>query len=264
MPIALVLALVGLIAGVLSGMFGIGGGVVIVPALVALLGFTLTQANGTSLAVLLLPVGIFAVIQYYRQGKLKPLTAALVAVGLVLGGYFGARIALSLPPEQLQRAYGVFLLFAGWRFIEPLKWIDQLRGRSPRPPDVIPSDLVITPTLGVALVIVGLTAGIASGMFGIGGGIVIVPALVGLLRFDQKVAVGTSLGALLLPVSLPGVLAYYQQGELDLGVAAAVAVGLVFGAFIGARIALGLPSITVKRLYGIFLIVVGVRFIFTA
>lgn len=117
------------------------------------------------------------------------------------------------------------------------------------------------PEQWIALVIVGLVAGVAAGMFGIGGGVIIVPALVTLLKFDQKQAVGTSLAALLPPVSLGAVLSYYNEGLLDIAVAACVAVGLAGGAVIGARIALGLSSTTVKRLYGLFLVFVGLRFI---
>jgi len=99
-------------------------------------------------------------------------------------------------------------------------------------------------------------------MFGIGGGAVIVPALVGFFNYDQKLAVGTSLGALLLPVGLPGVVRYAAAGTLDIPVAILVALGLVVGAFFGAQIALGLPSKTVKQLYGVFLVFVALRFIF--
>jgi uncharacterized membrane protein YfcA len=109
-----------------------------------------------------------------------------------------------------------------------------------------------------------MVAGVASGMFGIGGGVIIVPALVGLLKYDQKLAVGTSLGALLLPVGLPGVIAYYQAGVFDIASAALVALGLAVGALGGARIALNLPSRTVRRLYGVFLLVVALRFLFGA
>ncbi len=108
---------------------------------------------------------------------------------------------------------------------------------------------------------VGLGAGVLAGMFGIGGGVVIVPALVTLLRFDQKQAVGTSLAALLLPVSLPAVIEYANSQLLEIPVAVCVALGLLVGAFVGARIALGLSSTTVKRLYGLFLLFVGLRFI---
>jgi hypothetical protein len=107
-------------------------------------------------------------------------------------------------------------------------------------------------------------AGVASGLFGIGGGAVIVPTLVVLLGYEQKRAVGTSLGALLLPVGLPGVLSYQDAGVLDVAQAAPIAVGLMLGAVVGAQITLQLPSTTVKRLYGVFLFLVGLNFIFSA
>lgn len=258
MTVALIL--VGLIAGVLSGMFGIGGGVVIVPALVLLIGIPLQAAVGTSLAALIMPVGLFAVLAYYRAGKLDPKVAALVAVGLVGGGFFGARLALSLPGETLENVYGLFLLYAAWRFIEPRKWLAEWRKQRPPATD---TDAAPTVTASpFALILVGVVAGVVSGMFGIGGGLVIVPLLVALLRFDQKRAVGTSLGALLPPVSLPSVFAYYQANLLDVNAAILVAIGLLGGAFFGARLALGLPSAVVKRLYGIFLIFVGLRYLF--
>jgi uncharacterized membrane protein YfcA len=101
-------------------------------------------------------------------------------------------------------------------------------------------------------------------LFGIGGGLLIGPALITFLRFDQHRAVGTSLAALLLPVSFPGVYTYYTAGQLDIGIAAIVALGLLGGAFAGAKIALGLTPTAVKRLYGLFLLIMGVRFIFGA
>ncbi len=258
MPQPLALILVGLIAGVFSGLFGIGGGLVIVPALVALLGFDLKQAVGTSLAALLLPVGIFAVAAYYRAGKLRIDTAALIALGLIFGAIAGANIALNLPTATLQRLYGIFLLYMSWRFVEPRKLLAQHRGLTTPP---IEEDAQEIDAPSWVLVVIGLAAGVLSGMFGIGGGIVIVPALVAFLRFDQKRAVGTSLAVLLLPVSLGAVISYYQDGKLDPGVAAFVALGLVFGAFGGAKLALNLPTLTVKRLYGVFLLFVGLRFI---
>ena len=241
-------------------MFGIGGGVIIVPALVTLLGFDLTQATGTSLAALLMPVSIFAVLQYYRAGKLSIPTAAWVAAGLLFGAIGGATLALNLPIKTLQQLYGIFLLYAGWRFAEPRKWWAE-RSVSEKPIDT-PSTPQRTDSRWYWLLALGLLAGVASGMFGIGGGIVIVPILVGLLHFDQKAAVGTSLAALLLPVSAGGVYTYYQAGKLDIAVALFVALGLIGGAFTGAKIALSLPSITIRRLYGVFLFVVALRFIF--
>lgn len=251
------LLVLGLAAGVLSGMFGIGGGVVIVPVLVTLFAYDLSTAVGTSLGALLLPVSIFAVIEYYRAGKLRISVAAIIALGLIVGGYFGSQLALNLPVDLLQRLYGAFLLYASWRFTEPRKWIAEIRAGQ-KPAEIVGHE---TGASFVSLLILGLGAGVVSGMFGVGGGIVIVPALVAFLKFDQKVAVGTSLGALLLPVGLGGVISYYQAEKLNVQAAALIAAGLVVGALGGARLALGLPSTTVKRLYGIFLLLVGLRFL---
>jgi hypothetical protein len=254
----IVLLIVGVLAGVLSGMFGIGGGIVIVPVLVALFGYGFQEAVATSLAALLMPVAIFAVIAYYRAGKMQLPISALIAVGLIFGGLAGAELAQRMDVTVVERLYGIFLLYASWRFVEPRKWLAEYRA------GVVSTAQTQTEMPDIAwyfILLLGLGAGVISGMFGVGGGIVIVPALVALLHFDQKLAVGTSLGALLLPVGAGAVYSYYQAGMLDLQAAVFVALGLVGGAFIGAKIALGLPEKTVKRLYGIFLLFVALRFL---
>lgn len=247
------LLVMGVVAGVSAGMFGIGGGVIIVPALM-LLGFTQVEANGTSLAALLLPVGAFGALAYHRQHMIRWRASMIIAGGLLVGGYGGAWVANRLDPTLLLRLYGVFLLYVGWRMATPL----QLAGvRQPQAaaPEGDPID-----NLPVVIAL-GLVAGVASGMFGIGGGAVIVPILVTFLRFPQKVAVATSLGALLPPVGLLAALEYYNQGQLVVNSALPVALGLLVGAWFGARITIGLPAGTVKRLYGAFLIVTGLRFL---
>lgn len=112
-----VIAVIGLVGGVLSGLFGIGGGLVIVPGLMLLAGFTAAEAAGTSLAALLLPVGILGAAEYYRSGNVNVAAAAIIAVGLLLGAYVGARIGTSLDPVTAQRAFGVFLLLVGLRLV---------------------------------------------------------------------------------------------------------------------------------------------------
>lgn len=254
----IVLFFVGVLAGVLSGMFGIGGGIVIVPVLVALFGFGFQEAVATSLAALLMPVGIFAVIAYHRAGKMKLWISAWIAFGLIFGGMAGAELAQSLNVSLLQKLYALFLFYASWRFVEPRKWLAE-HGAGVVPTTQTSAEP--STTAWYFILLLGLGAGVISGMFGVGGGIVIVPALVALLRFDQKLAVGTSLGALLLPVGAGAVYSYYQAGMLDLPTALFVALGLIGGAFFGAKVALALPEKTVKRLYGIFLLFVALRFL---
>lgn len=104
------LLLVGLLAGMLSGLVGLGGGVIIVPALVFVLGFSQHQATGTSLGILLLPAGIFAVINYYKRGYVDMNVVLLVFAGFLIGGYLGSRLSVSLPETTLKKIFGVVLL----------------------------------------------------------------------------------------------------------------------------------------------------------
>jgi len=113
----LILLCIGVVAGILGGMFGIGGGLVIVPALVLLLKLPHFDAVGTSLAALIPPVGLLGAIEYWRSGHVNLLYAALVAAGLFVGFYFGARITLGLPPETARRIYAVFLLVISLRML---------------------------------------------------------------------------------------------------------------------------------------------------
>jgi uncharacterized membrane protein YfcA len=100
---------IGLAAGVLSGLFGIGGGVLIVPALLLLARMQPVVATGTSLAALLLPVGALGAWQYYKQGNVNVVASLCIALGLLVGAYFGARYAQGLSPLALRRAFAVFL-----------------------------------------------------------------------------------------------------------------------------------------------------------
>jgi uncharacterized membrane protein YfcA len=107
--------LIGLAGGVLSGLFGIGGGLVIVPAMILLFGMAPKQAVGTSLAALLLPVGILGALEYWRAGYIDVRLAVLLALGILIGAFIGARMAIGLPNELIQRAFGVLLVLIGLR-----------------------------------------------------------------------------------------------------------------------------------------------------
>ncbi len=115
MPALVLIAVIGLAGGILSGLFGIGGGLVIVPGLIVLVGFPVAKAAGTSLAALLLPVGLFGALEYYRAGQVDVRAAVVIAIGLLVGAYFGARIGTALDPTVAQRAFGIFLLIVGAR-----------------------------------------------------------------------------------------------------------------------------------------------------
>jgi uncharacterized membrane protein YfcA len=104
------IALLGLLAGVISGLFGVGGAVVIIPGLVLIAKLPQHTAHGTSLAALLLPVGLLGVLEYSKRQQVHWGYAAVVAVGLLIGAYFGARLAGSISDVTLRKAFGGFLL----------------------------------------------------------------------------------------------------------------------------------------------------------
>jgi uncharacterized membrane protein YfcA len=108
---------IGLVAGVFAGMFGVGGGLIIVPALLLLLNLKETEAIGTSLAALIPPVGLLGAFEYYRSGYINVLYAALIAAGLFVGAYFGARITIGLPPQLIRRIYAIFLMAIAARML---------------------------------------------------------------------------------------------------------------------------------------------------
>ena len=108
--IYLALLALGLGAGCLAGMFGLGGGIIIVPALIFLFGLEVKAASATSLAALIPPVGLLGAIELYKVGLINVRYAALIALGLFLGAYFGARILIGIPREYMARLYGAFLL----------------------------------------------------------------------------------------------------------------------------------------------------------
>jgi uncharacterized membrane protein YfcA len=108
---------IGIVAGVFAGMFGIGGGLIIVPALIFLFQMKELEAIGTSLAALIPPVGLLGAAEYYHGGYINVRYAALIAIGLFAGAYFGARIMVGLPPHAIRRLYAVFLFVVATRML---------------------------------------------------------------------------------------------------------------------------------------------------
>lgn len=117
--VVLLLLLIGLAAGMLSGLVGVGGGIIVVPALVFALGFTQQQAQGTSLGLLLLPIGIFAVINYYKQGYIDIRVVVIMSIAFLIGAYLGSKFALTLPEKTVKRIFAIILFWAG---IKMLGW----------------------------------------------------------------------------------------------------------------------------------------------
>ncbi|MFZ4400838.1 MAG: TSUP family transporter [Bacteroidales bacterium] len=107
---ALILLAIGLAAGIFGGMVGLGGGVIMIPAMIYFLGMSQQAAQGTSLAVMLPPVGLMAVMNYYKAGQMNFKYAALIAIAFFVGGYFGSKIALNISPEKMKKVFAIALM----------------------------------------------------------------------------------------------------------------------------------------------------------
>ena len=111
------LVLIGLFAGAMSGFIGIGGGVVMVPALVYIMGLTQHEAQGTSLILMLPPIGILAVMNYYKAGEININYGIIIAIAFIFGGYFGSKLALKLSPSVVKLIFGVLMLYISVKMI---------------------------------------------------------------------------------------------------------------------------------------------------
>ena len=113
----LVLIFIGLLAGLLSGLVGVGGGILMIPLLIVFLGFTQYEAQGTALFAMLPPIGILAAMNYYKEGFVKWEYAAVIALAFVLGGYVGSKLSFSLSIQTVRRVFGFVMLLGSIKLI---------------------------------------------------------------------------------------------------------------------------------------------------
>jgi len=115
--VIIILLVIGLAAGILGGLIGVGGGIIIVPSLIYFLGFSQKEASGTSLGILLLPVGILGVLQFYKAGYIDMRTVWLVSFGFLVGSYFGSKIALRFSQETVRKIFAVVMILIALKMI---------------------------------------------------------------------------------------------------------------------------------------------------
>lgn len=247
--------LLGIAAGILSGLFGIGGGIVMVPSLIALFGMDILDANATSLTAMLLPVGVLGVIAYYKAGLVNIKESLWIAIGLFAGSFVGGELAIHLNESLLAKFYAGFLVYIALSYFDVFTILKNKLSTTANTVSSAPAPQ--KHFSGWAFLMVGIGAGVFAGMFGKGGGIIIVPLLIGIFQYDSKKAVATSLAALQLPVGLPSVVIYAQNGHMHLLPAALIAAGMVAGAFIGSKAGISLPSKVFKKVFAVFLIVMA-------
>ena len=240
---ALLTVAVGLGAGVLSGLFGVGGGIVMTPGLSAI-GLAPIVALATPLPVIL-PTASVGAYTYYRAGEVDFRAAAWISLTGAGASAAGATLTRVINARFLLLVTAALL---AWQSVQIL------RGRSRAAAEVSAGAIPAW-----TLVLVGLVAGLLSGLLGIGGGLVIVPVLAGMLGVPLKRALGTSLVAVVVLV-IPGTIVHAALGHIDWTAALLLAIGAVPGARLGATIALGANEGTLRLMVGSFLALVAVAY----
>ncbi|MFZ4893844.1 sulfite exporter TauE/SafE family protein [Plantibacter sp. Mn2098] len=242
------LLVIGLAAGFLSGLFGVGGGILIVPALVFLVGFDQRLSAGTSLAAIV-PTSIVGVISYAIHGDVDWIAAICLAVGAIAGAQLGSFLLQRLSKTVLQWAFITFLAIV----IVTLFLVVPSRE----------SDIHLSVWTIIGLVVLGFVTGVLSGLLGIGGGVVVVPMLIVLFGASDLVAKGTSL-LMMVPTAISGTFGNARRRNVDLKAAAIIGVAACTTTALGAIVAAGIPPFVGNLLFAAFLIVIAVRMILQA
>lgn len=244
----LIATLIGAGSGIISGLVGVGGGIIIIPLLSMFLHFDQHTAQGTTLLVFSLPILIPAALNYKRQGRLDIPVALAIAVGILSTGYFVGKWAQGLDKVLLRKIFSVFLILMGgylfWR-----------AGRSL--PTVAAGDRPLARRLFSGFLIGALT-GALNGLTGLGGGIIIVPLLVFLAGMDQHKAQGTSLFAVTMPVTFVAAYPYLEQGNVHIPAALAVAIGLTIGSYSSSIFAQRISRATLTRIFAAVVVLTGI------
>ena len=237
------LAGVGLVAGFIAGLFGVGGGILIAPGLMMVGGLPQRLAHGTSLATSAL-LAVAGVAAYALNGSVDIPTALLIFAGSWLGVLVGVDLLNRIRIRTLQAAFVILLGVTAGRLLAG-------------PPEGT-GELVLTPAIGFALAGCGLLVGLLAGLLGIGGGIIVVPALVLLFEVADVTAKGTSL-MVILPTALVGTLRNMRHGNVDLRGALLTGAGGVASAFGGALLAGVISPRVSTGLFAGLLLLIAVR-----
>ena len=234
--------LVGFGAGILSGLFGVGGGTVTTPAVDVLLGGTAIQAVATPLPVIF-PTSLVGAYTYHRAGEVSWRAVTWASPPGMAGAAVGAALTDVVNAHWLLLATAVLLAWTGWQVVLGRQAPVRERGA--------------TPAWHYAAV--GLAAGFVSGLLGVGGGIVMVPAFATMLGMPLKRALGTSL-VVISALVVPGTIVHWALGHIDWAIFLALAAGVVPGARIGAKIAIGARERPLRLAVGAFLFTIAVLY----
>lgn len=234
------LVAIGLGAGFLSGLFGVGGGLVIVPALVALAGMPRKLASGTSL-VAIIPTAAVGVISYAVKGNVDLLVALILAVGSVVGAQLGSWLLHRLPVRAIRIAFMVFMLVAALSLFVTVP----SRGASFTP----------TPAAVLGLVVLGVVTGVLSGLLGVGGGLIVVPVLIVVFGVSDLLTKGSSL-LMMIPTAVSGTVGNLKRGNADVRSGLTVGAAACVTSAAGAWVSQHLDPRVANMAFGVFIVAV--------
>jgi uncharacterized membrane protein YfcA len=232
------LAGIGLVVGFFSGLFGVGGGIVLVPLLIAVVGFAQRRASGTSLAAVL-PTAIAGMIAYAAHGSVDWIAGALLAAGAIVGSLAGTWLLHRIHQSVLRWIFVAFLVLVAIRMLF-----------------LVPDRAAVldySPWVVAGLVALGLVTGLLSGLLGIGGGVFVVPALMLAFGIGDLVAKGVSL-LMMIPTAVTGTIANVRRGHADLAAAAVIGCLSVPASLGGAALAWAVPPMLGSILFALLLV----------
>ena len=240
--------LIGLLAGLFGGLVGLGGGVIMIPLMVSFLGLDQHKAHGTSLVALVF-TGISGAVAYGLKSTVDVMAAVLMAATAMVTARAGARCAHALPEWKLKRSFGGFLVFVSLLLL--------LKPYLPRVPGMDTGWSKIA-----VLLMTGVFTGFLSGMMGVGGGTIMVPAMVLLAGFTQHMAQGTSLLAM-VPAGGVGAYTHGKLGNVRKDLLPGLIPGIMIGTYLGGTLAHILSDATLRFVFAAVLIWTGVRYLRT-
>lgn len=234
---------VGLLAGLLSGLFGVGGGTVIVPLLVLVLKFDQRLAAGTSLAAIV-PTAAVGVISYAVSGSVAWVAGLILAAGAVAGAQLGTWLLARLPITVLRWGFVGFLIvvIVGLFLVIPSR----------------DAQFEVTWLSGIGLAVLGVITGILAGLLGVGGGVIVVPALILLFGTSDLIAKGTSL-LMMIPTAISGTVGNIRRRNVDLLAAAIIGLAACTTTAVGAWIATLIDPVVGNVLFAVFLAVIAAQ-----
>lgn len=239
-------AVIGLVAGMMGGLVGLGGGVFMVPLMSELLKVRQHEAHGTSLVAIVF-AGTTGAIAYGLHKSVDIFAAILLAATAILTARWGAKLTAMLPEWKLKRSFGAFLIFVASLML--LK-------------SYLPAFHIGAFLWGkvISLLVTGAFTGFLSGMMGVGGGFVMVPVMVLLVGLSQHIAQGTSL-LVMVPTGIVGAWTHWKLGHIVLDIVPGLIVGSLIGTPLGAELAHSLPENQLRLVFVAFVVAMSLRYL---